>query len=143
MARRTVYPIRFANVDYVDKTANELVIEYARVQCAVHDALRILRPLRRLRNGVLTVAEFTLRNALQSAKPDTPQAMADEIGRLSCIMSEVVQNLGKLSNSRTKNLEQARFILTYGQAHKKRDIQLVLTRRQREEEDSGTDTPQE
>lgn len=117
-----VYQSGTQTIEYVGKTSSELRPEYARVRDAIHRALRVLSRLRRLRQIVLVSARFQLNEALRELPEDaSDEQVADEIARLSFVMQDTFDVLAKLEHSRTPFIQEARFILTYGQTPRKRE----------------------
>lgn len=51
----------------------------------------------------------------------TPNEMVDEIVRLNNVMAETLRSLGTLKHSHHPALESARFSLTHGGSHRKRE----------------------
>lgn len=119
-ARR--YEIRYEAVEYLPRTAIEVWPEFRRVRAAINDVLRILSLLKRIKNGTLVSARFTLLNCYRDLPDDSPlELVASEIGRLSYVMADALTILSDLKHCRIHHLEEARFKLTYGQTPKKRD----------------------
>jgi len=119
-------PIRYVDgnehVEYVPRTSKELKTELERIQLAIRRALRVLSKLRRKRHIVLVTVRFQLRNCLKEIVNDaSDEAVADEIARLSYVMEDTVMLLEHLKHSRIPCLEEARFLLTYGQTPKQRE----------------------
>lgn len=129
MARRAVYKVKVrytddrTAIDYVDRLPSELRPELDRIQRAVLDTVRILSQLLRLRNAIVISAYVQLKHLVRELPEGTPaEDLAAEIARLSYVMSTIVASLDTLTHSRIKNLQEARFALTYGQTPKKRDL---------------------
>jgi len=141
------YTIRWAlddgtKVTYVDRPAGELRSELERVRNAGLLAAKVLSRLRRVRNSSIQLALFELAHCSQAVPEDAPPKwLADEIARLSFTYSGVVKLLNLLSNSRVRWLEEARFLLTYGQTPIKRDTPTkpALRRYAREDFDESYD----
>jgi hypothetical protein len=116
-------PIKFGDIEYVGRHKNELMPELNRVQSEIRQVLRLLNYLKRKRNHVLAMARFQLMESLRTVPDDsTPDFIADEIARLSYVMSNTLDIINQLRNSRTPMLEEIRFKLTYGQTPRKREI---------------------
>lgn len=109
-------------VDYVSRTPAELDVELARVRKSRVEALRILSRVRRLRHPVISSARFQL---MACAGPETNEGTvtekATELARLSQSLEQACNTLARLSNSRVRWLEEARFTLTYGATPKCRE----------------------
>ena len=125
--RRLKVPITYKTpdgvlIEYVPRYSSELVRELARVYTAVLQANRVLATLSRVRHIAIQSVHFQMANALRAPLSEFDELTAsDEIARLSFIMEDAVGILSTLTNSRTANLQQLRFVLTYGQTPKKRD----------------------
>lgn len=149
MARRTPHKYRVCysdtqtTINYVDRTATELRSELERVQAAVLSGVRILAGILRLRNALIIGAYVQLKHCLREIPATAaPEEVAMEIARLSHIMGVLVESLNKLSNSRINNLQEARFILTYGQTPKKREPMTSRPRVARDHDDDQA-TPED
>ena len=119
-------PIRYQTadqrVDYVPRRPAELPVELDRVRTGILRALRVLNRMKRIRHSAIVGARFQLEQALCDVPAGASEEwMADEIGRLSFVMADSLKLLSQLCHSRTHWLEEARFILTYGQTPKKRE----------------------
>ncbi len=142
MARRlpSKYRVRYSDgaltINYVDRTAPELRAELDRVQRAVLSGVRILAGILRLRHALIISAYVQLKQCLREIPADAPpEDMAAEIARLSYVMGTLVESLGKLSNSRINNLQEARFTLTYGQTPKKREPMMTKKKAPRDDDE--------
>lgn len=123
--------IRFTSpeetIEYISKTPDELWVEYERILQAIKDALRALSRIRFVRNIVIATAQLQLQSAVRPLPEDiSDEELAKEIARLSKLMEDTIKILSRLSNSRTQWLEEARFILTYGQTPKKKEMGAYL-----------------
>jgi len=137
------YLYKGETVEFVPRLASEVLPELYRIYEAVLNASRTLATMRRVRHWAVQSARFQLANAIRAPLSSfTPETGAAEIARLSCVLQDTLEILSTLCNSRTTNLEQTRFILTYGQTPRKRE-QVMKKGAQsyvEEEDDSGDES---
>lgn len=109
-------------IEFVERAPSELAPELARVADHGVRAAKVLSRLKRLRNVHIVRARFELGHCQQEV-PDlaSHEWLAGEIARLSYVYKQVLDELNKLCHARTRWLEEARFLLTYGQTPQKRE----------------------
>ncbi len=130
MARKLIKkePIKYIKPDgtptiYVARAASELMAEYERIKMHILRSIRVISTMKRVRHTSIISVRFELNNVLRS--PDqltSPTLLAAEIARMSFVMENCVNELNVLVHSRTDNLQELRFLLTYGQTPKMRDV---------------------
>lgn len=146
MARKV--PVRFHDgcsvIEYVSRTPKELQTEIERVRRSRLEALRVLRRVKRIRHPAVLSARFQLIvcDTPQSADDMSPKQKAEELARMSRALELARDTLGRLSNSRVRWLEEARFVLAYGSTPRCRDRPASFGKKRRkkyEEELYGED----
>lgn len=123
-------------VEYVPRIASELRPEFERVREHGLRAARVLSRLKRHKNIILVSARFELEHCHQ-APPEGAgdEWYAREIARLSYVYEQTHQLLSRLVNSRIQFIENARFLLTYGQTPTKREPATSYSKPQDDEEE--------
>jgi hypothetical protein len=110
-------------IDFVDKTAAELVQELHKLRQSVESAKSLARFVRRLRHPSIRAfcTHIQLLN-VQTSHPDIDAAVAEacRVNKEIIIGLELLQ---ALTHSKIEPLERLRFHMTYAGSHRKRDFQ--------------------
>lgn len=135
-----IYKDSKVRIVYVSRSPEELFPEAVRIYSAVQVALRHLHLLRRSPHAAIHAAEWQLANVVAPPAWATTPLLVDYISTTSYLMEDTLNILATIKHSTIEELQQARFLLTYGQTPKKRDRDdTMCTKKKRPVEDVSTD----
>lgn len=113
---------REGRITYVSKPVLEAITEHARL-CRDIQAIRA-----RLHNGpsyshpAMTAARLHLQLAVPRQTFQTPQELADELGRLNGILYDLGRILSRMPGTTWPHTQEIRFLARYRQIARKRDL---------------------
>ncbi len=121
MSLRVVYRAPQGTITYVSKNLPDAIAERTRLLASIAQLRRQLLGAR-YQHPAARMAVFALQQVQSPDHYETPEALAEELGRLNGCLDDLLRCLARMAGHKGEHISNIRFLAQYRQTSRKRDI---------------------